>query len=407
VQDDKNETVLETMVSRDIAKIIFCLSYVFIYPKTGGLQKMNNAVVEADELFAKKAGNTAKIVLWIAVIVIGLVMLVTGSTSGSSVQIDDVTNISCTTMKSGNCYYFSEAVVCNSYATLIEKELNSAGNVTSASYEDYYIICFTDKDGVLVYTGLTVERDSELGQKCEAYINDDTLKIGDLIISGCYVGRIEKNSEALEYFNEVYEIYNMLLPGRRLDWTFEYNGAQTMEEYCSNQAGSGMARSIFGVLLMIVGGIGAVVLLRKRKNLVPGGYVLRLQKYAAQFLPADLNELSSYREIFEMLRTTFPLTEDNIPFAKKVFEAGNLGNMTMQQFYVRLSRSVESWCGSFKEKEIRKSMETLFPQQLLKTFIALTFFAVALDSEQRGSIMKYHQLIAGNLYNRGFEIPEM
>ena len=111
--------------------------------------------------------------------------------------------------------------------------------------------------------------------------------------------------------------------------------------------------------------------------------------------------------IFEMLRTVFPLTEDNVPFAKKVFETETLGNMTMQQFYVRLSSSVESWCGSFKEKEIRKTMEDLFPQQLVKTFIALTFFAVPLDSEHRSNILKYHQLIAGYLYNRGFDISEM
>ena len=56
-------------------------------------------------------------------------MLVTGITSGSSVRIDDVANVSYTTMKSGNCYYFGEAVVCDTYATLTHEEVNSAGDV--------------------------------------------------------------------------------------------------------------------------------------------------------------------------------------------------------------------------------------------------------------------------------------
>ena len=358
---------------------------------------MNNAVAEADELVEKKARNTVKIIFCLLFVMINLIMVVKGITSGSSVQVDDAATVSYTSMQSGNCYYFSEAVICDQYAET---------RVVSFSYEDSYIVYFADKDGKRIYTDFTVERDSELGQKLKAYVEDDSLYVGDFVASGCFVGRVQSDSEALGYFEKAYELYNMLLPGECLSWEFEYTDTETVEEYQAKEAKNGVEISEFGVFGMILGIVAISIHLRKRKKFFPEGYVFRLQKYAVQCLPEDLNNLLVYREMLAMLKIVFPLTDDNFPFAKKIFETETLGNMTMQQFHERLALSVETWCGCFKEREIMKTVDGLFPQQLLKTFIALTFFAVVLDVEQRSNISTYQWQIAGTLYRHGFEIPE-
>jgi len=369
---------------------------------------MNNAMVEADDLFFKKSKNTFKIVIMAILVLIGAFMVGKGIVSNSSIQIDDVTTISYTTMKSGESYYFKDAIVLDAYLETKHESVNvSTDRVESVSYEDSYLVGFEDKDGKWVYTDFTVKRDTELGQRFMEYVEDDTLWIGDLVVSGCFKGHVQNNQEKIEYFEETYELYNLLLTGALLNLEFHYDNAETIEEYHANETGNGVALILFGSIIILAGIVGIIVFVGKRKTLVPDGYVKRLQKYAIQYLPTNLSDLSVNREMLATLRTIFPITEENFPLAKKIFDAGTLGDLSIQQFHLKLALSLENWCASFKEKEILKTVDSLAPHHILPAWIVLTFFGTVLNSEQRTSISKYHQRIAANLFYRGFVIPEM
>lgn len=212
-----------------------------------------------DEVKKDKRKNMFFIILLIFPMLLGLIVLLGGIAALTSIRVDDVSTISYKSMSEGEEYYFDEMVLVDSYAFY--------GNTTTGYAEkNYYIVSFVDRDGKRVYTSLQTEGYSDFNEKCEAYVEDDNLSVGDVILSGCFHG-YENGSTVHGYFEEAYELYNAEIPGEMLDWSFWYDDAETMEEYRSDKASGQYIMFGMAALFIVPCVVGILLLVRKRKEL--------------------------------------------------------------------------------------------------------------------------------------------
>ena len=212
-----------------------------------------------EEVKKDKRKNMFFIILLMIPLLLGLFLLVGTIQQMISIKVEDISTISYTSIESGETYYFDEMVVVDAHSYY--------GNSTIGYAErTHYLVSFVDRDGTRVYTSLTLEGVSDIGEQCEAYIEDENLKMGDMILTGCFHG-YDNGSTIGGYFEEAYEIYNAEEPGEMLNWSFFYDDVETKEEYLQKErSGKGMTFGIAAVFV-IPCALGIWLLLRQRKEL--------------------------------------------------------------------------------------------------------------------------------------------
>lgn len=212
-----------------------------------------------DEVNKDKRKSMRFIILLMFPLLLGMFILVGGIVKIATIKVEDVKTISYSSMQEGNEYYFDEMVLIDTYAYVAD---STTGYVEMRDY----IVSFVDKDGTLVYTSIRTEGYSAFSEKCEAYVENDSLTVGDVILTGCFHG-YETGSTLCYYFDKEYELYNAKFPGEKLNWSFYYDDAETMAEYKTEERSHQFFSFILGSLLIVPCIIGIVLQIRKRKEL--------------------------------------------------------------------------------------------------------------------------------------------
>lgn len=211
-----------------------------------------------NEVKKDKRKNMFFIILLILPLLIGAILVMGSVIEWTSTDVEDISDYLYTGLTEGEAYYIDELILVDTFAYY--------GNTTTGYAEDtYYIVCFFDRKEELVYTAIKLENTSDLSETCEAYVEDESLGIGDVVLSGCFVG-YESGSSVDSYFEEAYEMYNEQLPGKKLNWNFTYE-AKDQKEYASQQLTGTYVLLGLGAVFVIASVIGMVCLIRKRKEL--------------------------------------------------------------------------------------------------------------------------------------------
>ncbi len=176
----------------------------------------------------------------------------------SDIKVKNISEVSYLTVEAETEYYFDEIVLVDEYA-------NVSDAITGIVEMRDYIVLFSDKDGELVYATVRTEGYSDITSKCESYMQDDSLYIGDVALEGCFHAN-ENYGEKQEYFLEAYELYCQELPGERLDLTFYYDAASVDEFRSAESSGLTISAVASGVLFAVCA-VGLIFLIRKRKEL--------------------------------------------------------------------------------------------------------------------------------------------
>ena len=193
-------------------------------------------------------------------LLLGLALTAVGIVQITTVSVGDAASLSYKAMTAGEPYYFDQMVLVDAFAF-------NGDRVTGYAKSTHYIVRFTDKDGKLVYTSLSVDGSTELAEQCENYVNNKGLSIGDVVLSGCFHGYPHEASATAEYFEKSYQTYSKAEAGEKLDWCFYYDNAKTPEEYRSSQIVGRYALLILGGLIAVTSLAGVVWLIGKRKKL--------------------------------------------------------------------------------------------------------------------------------------------
>lgn len=362
---------------------------------------------ESESLFLKKSGNLLVIILLAVPVLVGVILLIASAKNILSIDVKEIKEYSYDSLEDGEVYYFDELIIIDRYATTKNERVSKkTGQTVSVDYDDAYIAGFVDKDGQWVYVDLSMGRYTDLGWRCDDYAEDDTRKLGDLVISGCFKGYDLEKKEPSGYFGIAYELCNAELPGEVLVWDFYYQDAETIEDYREDKVGDATSSIMFGLVMMIPCTIGILIFVGKRKNLMPDGYVERLRKYAVRYLPENMNDLHTQRAMLDTVRRVLPIEDKMIPALQKVFESGSFGELSAMQFQGQIAASVERWCATFKEKEILAKVKNMEPEQVLPVWIIMDFYCAILEEERRYNLKNYCQRIAKAIYKKGFVIPE-
>ncbi len=222
----------------------------------------------ADKIKKDIRKNTASIVAVIFPLLLGAILMIGSIVSIlSDVSVVNAKETSYKDIKSTSSYYFDEMILVDMFAFFGDKQYQHGfdSDYKLADYQ-YYLVLFEDKDGKLVYTSISTKDSSELREKCEAYIEDDSLVLGDVILSGCFSGYENSGSTVTEHMKDAYDVYNAEIPGELLEWTFKYDG-ETADEVAEKKSSEVLPMALIGVAFAAGGAIGLVVLLRKRKEI--------------------------------------------------------------------------------------------------------------------------------------------
>ncbi len=193
-------------------------------------------------------------------LLLGLVLTAVSIVKITTVSVRDASSLSYESMTAGDTYYFDQMVLVDAFAF-------NGDRVTGYAKSTHYIVRFTDKDGKLVYTSLSVDGNAELAKQCENYVNSKGLSIGDVVLSGCFHGYPNEASATAEYFEKSYQTYSKAEAGEKLDWCFYYDDAKTPEEYRSNQIVGQYVLLVLGGVIAVASLAGTLWLIRKRKKL--------------------------------------------------------------------------------------------------------------------------------------------
>lgn len=231
-----------------------------------------------DEIKKDKRKNTFYTVLVIIFLVMFAISLLAGVISLTTFHLDSASNLAYTSMADDETYFFDELIVVDSYAHM--------GNSTTGYVKDqYYLVAFTDRDDTLVYASLKLDSVSEMNKECEAYVENDSLLIGDMVLHGCFRGYNIGSEQQLRYFTEGYDAYKGILPGKVLYLNFSYQDAETIEEYRQNKISGDYIMIGVMAAFCIPCIIGIVLLKRKRKE---------LDQYLAEYTAAVYNASVAY-----------------------------------------------------------------------------------------------------------------
>ena len=224
---------------------------------------MNNYSIPVIVDNSKLKKNTKNIFSGCIFFIVGLVFIVVAIlTKNSGSEVTDISGLSHTALSTGKNYYISELVLVDEYAHTWEK---TESNIVKR----HYLVYFYDNSDNLCYASLTVSTDSDLYKTCNDYINDDSLMVGDVILSGCFSSSSfssEVDGLSTEYALAQKEYYNNGLPGTKTSLNLTYKAKDKTEFSVQNKTVSTVFLCV-SILFIILGAVIVVLSLSKRSKI--------------------------------------------------------------------------------------------------------------------------------------------
>lgn len=138
----------------------------------------------------------------------------------------------------------------------------------------------------------------------------------------------------------------------------------------------------------------------------PDKYIADLKKYAIQFVPGNIDEISTQREMLKMVMPVIPVNkfimDTDIPI---VFKNNSLGKISILQLQGAIAANTDRCVGSFKEKELLEKIKKTNTEALIKSWIVIVFYCGILKPEYKINLEKYVRIVVDEIYNRKFIIP--
>ena len=209
-----------------------------------------------------KRKNSFLLIIVAYFLFLGVIVLfagIRGAFGGNSVAVYNVSEIPYTSIDYDGGYYFDKMVVIDTYGSM---KAEKSGKVLN----NYYVVSFIDGDGENVYTSLKTEPGSEIDEKCQAYLEDESSEVGDLVLSG-YFEVAGNDAKVALNFSMACMYLKREKPGGELNLSLEYSGAETVEEYKSKTSTSYVANIIMGLVLVVPLVFALLFLIRRRKEL--------------------------------------------------------------------------------------------------------------------------------------------
>lgn len=137
-----------------------------------------------------------------------------------------------------------------------------------------------------------------------------------------------------------------------------------------------------------------------------GEYMPQLKKYAMQFIPGPIDDVGTQKEMFGMVKSIFPIEEFMLGIQiQSAFESNNIRDLTPIQLQGGIAGITDRWMGHFNKDAMLAKIRQTETDKLLCCWIVLAFYCDILKPEYKVNISEYFNLIASEIYNRGFQIP--
>jgi flagellar basal body-associated protein FliL len=202
-------------------------------------------------MFAKKSAPKTPALIMISVmfLIFAIAFGALGVMRLGEKPVVDAATVKYSDFSTENEYSFSKLCLVDVYAAFWE---DSKDNVV----EYDYIVRFFDSTGALCYASLEVAKSSDISKTCLDYLNDDKLRPGDVLLSGCFsCYALDKQSDDRdEDFAKLYNDYNADAPGVKTNLHFKYDAANA-EEFAENRKTEATIFIIAGAIFFIVSAV--------------------------------------------------------------------------------------------------------------------------------------------------------
>ena len=139
---------------------------------------------------------------------------------------------------------------------------------------------------------------------------------------------------------------------------------------------------------------------------VPDEYIKNLKKYAVQFIPGPIDDVSTQRKMIGMVKPIFPIEEFMLGMQiQSVLESNSLGELSSIQLQGWIAANIDKWLGGFKKEAMLTKIRQEDTDVLLRCWIVLTFYCDILKTEYSVNLKEYYMIILTEIYNRGYQIP--
>lgn len=205
-------------------------------------------------------GATASITVGIVVIIIGIIMVITSLIAPESRLVTPNENIP---YSSSNVYDMGEVLVIDKYGSV---------EYSRGLDENYYLIAYyVEEDDNAHLASLQVTEGTEIFEKLDEYVNDDTLYIGDFFIELCAKAApvSELDSDIISYYNEAVDMCGNYFTGTvdsEISLTFYCENAEDFPSALRSEERSKTVVTVIGSIAAILGVICLVTGIIKKKK---------------------------------------------------------------------------------------------------------------------------------------------
>ncbi len=202
-------------------------------------------------MFARKSTSKTPALIMISVmfLIFAVVFGALGIMRLGEKPVVDAATVKYSEISTENEYSFDKLYLVDAYAAFWEDDEDNI-----VEYD--YIVRFFDSTGALCYASLEVAKNSDISEFCINYLEDDTIKIGAVFLSGCFsCYALDKQSDDIdEDFDTLYKEYNAELPGVKTNLHFKYDAANA-EEFAENRKTEATIFIIAGAIFFIVSAV--------------------------------------------------------------------------------------------------------------------------------------------------------
>lgn len=137
-------------------------------------------------------------------------------------------------------------------------------------------------------------------------------------------------------------------------------------------------------------------------------YIVKLKKYAMQYIPGPVREIGTQRQMLKMLEPVLFVNESMMGMnVQKIFENNDLGQWPMFHLQGVIAAHVDRWLGTFREEMLYQKTEPSSTESLIKAWSVLAFYCDILKPEYKRHLERWYKHIASEIYGRGFAVPEV
>lgn len=183
-----------------------------------------------------------KAAVWIMAIMVAFygVILLSSPETDTSGDPEDLAEISFEDIENNQIYYIDELIVADTHSILEDSDVK------------YYLVMFYDQDDNLVAANMPVNASCEIWEDLEDYLEDDSMHIGDMVIS-CYVKTGTDQTKTRDFFQS--RVWDLELEGgfdiETVSFKFDYVCDEDGDPY-ETAEGVNTITKVMGVLCLAV-----------------------------------------------------------------------------------------------------------------------------------------------------------